>query len=65
MQTGRDFCRTLLVYQNIAVPQPITTNILTEILQLHCHYKEINDIRDAISKDQEVEIMKIFVEKIT
>eukprot|EP00347_Sterkiella_histriomuscorum_P004799 403359053 len=42
----------------------ISTNILTEILQLHCHYKEINDLRDVVSKDQEVEIMKIFVEKI-
>lgn len=40
MQTGRDFCRTLIIHNNISVPSTLANNMLTEILQLHSHYKE-------------------------
>jgi len=35
MQTGRDFCRSLILYLPIAIPRPLTTNFMTNINDLY------------------------------
>ena len=62
---GRDFCRTLLLYNSISVPQQIADNLLIEIVSLYDHYKLMNETKDILSKDQETEAMKIFIERIS
>ena len=34
MQTGRDFCKTLLLFNAIQTPQNLATNLLTQIMSL-------------------------------
>lgn len=39
MQTGRDFCRTLIMYLPIQVPKEITQSYMRNIQELYNHYK--------------------------
>jgi hypothetical protein len=43
MQTGIDFCRTLLIYNNIPAPAKTLDGILRNINGIYHHYKIIND----------------------
>lgn len=62
MQTGRDFCRTLMLYLPIQVPKNIVSNFMTNINDLFMHYKVISDSNGGDNVD--VENMEIYFERI-
>ena len=62
MQTGRDFCRTLMLYLPIQVPRNILSNFMTNINDLFMHYKVISDSNGGNNVD--VENMEIYFERI-
>jgi len=43
MQTGRDFCRTLMIYLPIQIPKTIVSQFMQNISDLYHHYKIISD----------------------
>jgi hypothetical protein len=42
MQTGRDFCRTLMIYLPIQIPKTIVSQFMQNISDLYHHYKIIS-----------------------
>jgi len=62
MQTGRDFCRTLMIYLPIQVPKNIITNFQININDLYNHYKIISDSK--MKPDPEVENMIYYFERL-
>lgn len=64
MQTGRDFCRTLLLYNQIPAPSSILDQFLKNINGIYTHYKVVNDRLYEMEKDPDVELMKLYREKI-
>lgn len=57
IQTGVDFCRSLLIHQAIPCPQSILENLLKNINGIYNHYKVINDMLQVSEKDPDVELM--------
>jgi hypothetical protein len=51
MQTGIDFCRTLMLVHEIKVPLHIAKGILNEVCELNNFYQAENDTREIQSKD--------------
>ena len=64
LQMGRDFCRTLFIYNHISLPQNMTENLLQQIMSLYEHYRLENEDKNVLQKDREVEAMAIFQERI-
>lgn len=64
MQAGRDFCRSLFIYQAVTIPKTMTQNLMGDIMSLYEHYKTENEFKDVLNKDQETEAMRIFVDKM-
>jgi len=62
MQTGRDFCRTLILYLPIQIPKQLTTNFMTNVSDLYNHYKIMSDSK--IKQDPEVENMCHYFERL-
>ena len=62
MQTGRDFCRTLILYLPIQVPRNIISNFQQNIVDLFNHYKIISDSK--IKPDVDVENMSYYFERL-
>jgi hypothetical protein len=62
MQTGRDVCRSLIIYLPIQVPQPIVCNFMKIIQDQYNHYKLHSD--SAPQPDQEVEVMSHYFERL-
>jgi len=62
MQTGRDFCRTLILYLPIQVPRNIITCFQQNIVDLFNHYKIISDSK--IKPDIDVENMSYYFERL-
>ena len=65
MQTGRDFCRILLIYCTIQSPGSIISTIVSDIMTLYKHYKNENEGKEKTQRDQETDSMKLFEDKIT
>ena len=64
MQTGTDFCRTLLIYNQVPAPLSILENLLKNINGIFSHYKVINDKLQFVDKDHDVELMKLYKERL-
>lgn len=64
MQTGIDFCRSILIHQAIPCPLSVVDGLLRNINGLFTHYKMINDNLTSFEKDPEVELMKQYDEKL-
>lgn len=62
MQTGRDFCRTLILYLPIPVPRQLTSKFQTNINDLYNHYKIIRESK--IIQDQEADNMVHYFERL-
>ena len=62
MQTGRDFCRTLILYLPIPIPRQLTSNFMGNISDLFNHYKMISESK--IKHDPEVENMSLYFERL-
>ena len=62
MQTGRDFCRTLILYLPIAVPKALTLNFMTIINDLFQHYKVISN--GKMKPDPEVQSMSLYFDRL-
>jgi aminopeptidase-like protein len=64
MQTGTDFCRSLLIYNQIPAPFSILEGLLKNINGIFSHYKVINDKLQFVDKDHDVELMKLYHERL-
>ena len=65
MQTGRDFCRTLLIFQSITVSASVASTLLAQVMSLYDYAKQNRDMKDIFTpKDPEVDAMSIFIERI-
>lgn len=62
MQTGRDFCRTLMLYLPIQIPRSIVTKFMQNISDLHNHYKLMSESK--LKPDPEVETMALYFERV-
>jgi hypothetical protein len=62
MQTGRDFCRTLMIYLPIQIPKTIISQFMQNINDLYHHYKIISDSK--LKQDPEVEAMSYYFDRV-
>ena len=63
LQTGRDFCRTLLLYHQLPVPRTVCQSLHEQVVTLHEHYQRENHEKDVLAKDRDVDFMQNWVEK--
>lgn len=63
-QTGIDFCRALLIYQQIPAQQSILDNFFKNINGIYQFYRVYNEKLQPVEKDQDVELMKIYNQKM-
>ena len=54
MQTGEDFCRSLLIFATIQCPNRIMDDLLRNINGIYNHYKTVNDNLQNFEKDPDV-----------
>ena len=64
MQTGSDFCRALLIYAAIPAPPSVLDGLFKNINGIFSHYQLINDNLQPIERDADVELMKLYKEKM-
>ena len=66
MQTGKDFCKALFIYQQLKtnIPDKFIKEQLSVITNLHEHYMMENQFKDLLQKDPDVEVMSLFFEKM-
>lgn len=64
MQTGTDFCRSLLIYHSINCPQSLVDTYLKNINFIHSHYKYINETLLNQEKDYDITNIKYYEEKL-
>lgn len=64
MQAGIDFNRAILVYASLTVPMSVLDGIFKNINGIYGHYQMINDKMQPIERDPDVELMKLYKEKM-
>ena len=62
MQTGRDFCRTLMFYLPVQVPKNITQTFMQNINDLYNQYKILAE--STGKPDMDVENMEFYFERL-
>ncbi len=64
MQTGIDFCRSLLIHQSIALPLQQTEQLLKNIQFILNHYQRENEKLEPNYQDQNIINMQLYEEKL-
>jgi len=64
MQAGVDFCRTILIYSALTVPANVLDGLFRNINGIYGHYQMINEKMQPIERDPDVELMKLYKEKM-
>lgn len=64
MQTGLDFCRAILIYSQIPAPLSVLEGLFKNINGIYSHYQIINENQQPIERDPDVELMKLYKEKM-
>lgn len=64
MQQGVDFCRALLIYGQIPCPPTILNGLLKNISDIYNHYQGTNEGLKFQERDHDVELMKLYKEKM-
>ena len=64
MQAGVDFCRSILIYSALTVPMPVLEGLFRNINGIYGHYQMVNEKMQPIERDPDVELMKLYKEKM-
>jgi len=64
IQTGADFCRSILIHSTISCPPPIVDQLLRNINGIYNYNKVVNDGLQQLERDPDVDLMKMYKEKI-